>query len=198
MYGEIIDTIITGLRSTQVAKSKKIPVVMTSDDEEGTVNTTLPAIAVTVMNSDNAQVYIGGLIEDRIEIQLAVLMDLTNYSWSKDKSVQSNIITLGSEIRNAFEHLKNSDNFVKMRELYNFNPMYRGFKTYKRVAMRENFKKEVTVFELKYTTSVVDKGSKFNYFGEEPVSKVEIKDGSDARGKRVTTIPHQTKKRKRA
>ena len=192
MYGEIIDAIITGLRKSPVVKARNMAVVLTSDDEEGTVNTVLPAIAVTVMNSDNAQVYIGGVIEDRLQIQLSVIVALTNYAWSKDSSNQADMISLGREVRNAFEQLKNSDTFQQLRQVCNFNPQYRGFKTYKRIAMRKEFKTEVLIAELQYTTSIIDSGALYDNYGQEILNTVHIQDVTDDTADRETTLPHTT------
>lgn len=197
MYGEIIETVISGLRTTPIVKAKNIAVVLTSDDEEGTVNTTLPAIAVTIMNSDDAQVYIGGVIEDRIQIQLAVIVDLANYSWSKDGSFQADMISLGREVRNAFEQLKNSSAFRQLRDVCNFNPQYRGFKTYKRIALRKQLKSEVMVVELQYITSVIDGAAFYKNYGQRNVETVKIKDVSDCDTDRETIIPRQEKKSKK-
>lgn len=192
MYGEIIDAIITGLRKSPIVKARNMAVVLTSDDEEGTVNTVLPAIAVTVMNSDNAQVYIGGVIEDRLQIQLSVIVALTNYAWSKDSSNQADMISLGREVRNAFEQLKNSDTFQQLRQVCNFNPQYRGFKTYKRIAMRKEFKTEVLIAELQYVTSIIDNGALYDNYGQETLNTIHIQDVTDDTADRETTLPHTT------
>ena len=191
MYGEIINAIVTGLRSTPTAVKNKVAVLLTGDDEEQTVNTTLPAIAITVLNSDNAQVYIGGLIEDRVDIQLAVILDLTNQSWSRDNSTQANGLTIASSIRNDFERLKLTDEFKQLRDKYNFNPIYHGFQTFKRIAIREQEQKSVVVFELKYQSSVVDRGAYIgDACGSANVDAIDIIDATDKYKKRQTHLPY--------
>lgn len=191
MYGDIINAIVAGLRSTPTVVKNKVAVLLTGDDEEQTVNTTLPAIAITVMNSDHAQVYIGGLIEDRVDIQLAVIVDLTNQSWSRDNSTQASVLTIASEVRNAFEHLKLTDAFKELRDKYNFNPLYHGFRTFKRIAIREKEQKSVVVFELKYQSSVVDKGAYIGRpYGTADVEQIDIHDITDGYENRVTHLPY--------
>lgn len=189
MYGEIINAIVTGLRSTPTAVKNKVAVLLTGDDEEQTVNTTLPAIAITVLNSDNAQVYIGGLIEDRVDIQLAVILDLTNQSWSRDNSTQANGLTIASSIRNDFERLKLTDEFKQLRDKYNFNPIYHGFQTFKRIAIREQEQKSVVVFELKYQSSVVDRGAYIgDACGSANVDAIDIIDATDKYKKKADPL----------
>lgn len=191
MYGEIINAIVAGLRSTPTVVKNKVAVVLTGDDEEQTVNTALPAIAITVLNSDNAQVYIGGLIEDRVDVQLAVILDLTNQSWSRDNSTQANGLTIASSIRNDFERLKLTTEFKKLRDKYNFNPLYHGFQTFKRIAIREQEQKSVVVFELKYQSSVVDRGAYLgDAYGSANVEAIDIIDATDNYEYRQTHLPY--------
>lgn len=191
MYGEIINAIVAGLRSTPTVVKNKVAVVLTGDDEEQTVNTALPAIAITVLNSDNAQVYIGGLIEDRVDVQLAVILDLTNQSWSRDNYTQANGLTIASSIRNDFERLKLTTEFKKLRDKYNFNPLYHGFQTFKRIAIREQEQKSVVVFELKYQSSVVDRGAYLgDAYGSANVEAIDIIDATDNYEYRQTHLPY--------
>lgn len=111
MFGDIIDRIIQVLRNSQVVIANKMSVCVISSDETQTVNTPLPAIAVGVEDSNNADVFIGGAIKDRLRIKLCVLVDLTNYSWSADKQFQASLISLGHGVRNAVEKAKTAGDF---------------------------------------------------------------------------------------
>lgn len=175
MFGDIIDRIIQVLRNSQVVIANKMSVCVISSDETQTVNTPLPAIAVGVEDSNNADVFIGGAIKDRLRIKLCVLVDLTNYSWSADKQFQASLISLGHGVRNAVEKAKTAGDFLELQQKYNLWPIYQGFKTYQRISTKDTFNTEVMVCEVMYESTVFDLDLARESRPTEDVEKVKIK-----------------------
>lgn len=152
-----MDILIKTLRGDKALKSAKVSVLAVSVDETQTVNTPLPAVAIAFDESMDAEVFIGGMIKDKLSIRLCVMVDLTNFSWSQDGSEQSRMMSLAHSVRNAVEKAKGTKVFDELYKKYDFFPIYQGFKTYQRIGMRKEFQKEISVVEIVYQTTMLDK-----------------------------------------
>lgn len=190
MYGDIIDAFVQSLRRSAVVTQNKIAVCVVASDEMGTVNTTLPAIAIWVEDSDDADIFIGGAIKDKINLKLAVMTNLNNYSWTTDNNMQMNLMSLSKKVRDAIEIAKSNGEFACLADKYDFMPLYRGFKTYQRIGMRKEFKEEVSIAELRYSSTVFNKELMDCVSQTEEVEKVIIADIDDETNKMTTTIPN--------
>lgn len=152
-----MDILIKTLRGDKTLKSAKVSVLAVSVDETQTVNTPLPAVAIAFDESMDAEVFIGGMVKDKLSIRLCVMVDLTNFSWSQDGSEQSRMMSLAHSVRNAVEKAKGTKVFDELYKKYDFFPIYQGFKTYQRIGMRNEFQKEISVVEIVYQTTMLDK-----------------------------------------
>lgn len=189
MFGDIVDTLVAVLRESDIVASEKMAVCVISKDETQTVNTTLPAIAIGFEDSMGADVFIGGAVKDRLRIKICVMTNLTNYSWSGDKGLQAKILSYGHRVRNAIETAKGAGKFEELQKKYNLWPLYKGFKSYQRIAMAKDFQMEVSVAEVVYETTVLDLGL---YTGEHPTAQVEkgvIQGYSGTEQDQTTKIP---------
>ena len=52
MSGEICKAIVTALRASELVDENNVSIVLANDNGEGTVNTDLPAIAVSVKGTE--------------------------------------------------------------------------------------------------------------------------------------------------
>lgn len=190
MYGDVIDTFVDVLRSSQVAIKNKMAVCVVASDESETVNTTLPAIAVGIEDSENANVFIGGAIADKMNIKLSVMVNLNNSSWTADNKIQSYTITLASKVRNAIELARNDNKFAILQQKYDFCPLYKGFKTFTRVAMRDDFQEEVLVIQLLYVSTVFDKELHTKVNPSAVAKEVDLTGFSGTNQDNVTIIPN--------
>lgn len=170
MFGDIVDTLVAVLRESDIVASEKMAVCVISKDETQTVNTTLPAIAIGFEDSMGADVFIGGAVKDRLRIKICVMTNLTNYSWSGDKGLQAKILSYGHRVRNVIETAKGDGKFDELQKKYNLWPLYKGFKSYQRIAMAKDFQMEVSVAEVVYETTVFDIGL---YADQHPTAQVE-------------------------
>lgn len=193
MYGEVIDAVIGELRKSRRLASAKLSMVAISTDETQTVNTPLPAVAVGFEESMGADVFIGGAIRDRLNLRLCVMVDLTNFSWSPDSNEQARLLSLGHLVRREFEQAKTSRSFDDLYRRYDFFPLYRGFKTYQRIAMRNDFRKEVSIFELVYQTTMIDKQAAADCRRMQTVENVDITGFTGGEDDLTTHLPHPPK-----
>lgn len=189
MFGDIIDTFIQVLRKAEVVVAKKMSVCVISSDETQTVNTPLPAVSVGVEDSNNADVFIGGAIKDRLRIKLCVLVNLSNYSWTKDNQFQADLISLGHGVRNAIEKAKTAGEFLALQQKYNLWPLYQGFRTYQRISTKDTFNTEVMVCEVQYESTVFDLELARESRPTEAVEKVEITGASGTDQDLTTELP---------
>lgn len=189
MFGDIIDTLVAVLRESDVVVSEKMAVCTISTDETQTVNTTLPAIAVGIEDSMGADVFIGGAVKDRLRIKLCVMTNLTNYSWSADGGLQAKIISYGHRVRNVIERAKCAGKFDELQRKYNLWPLYKGFKTYQRIAMKNEFQAEVSIAEVVYETTVLDSGLHAEQHPTAQVEKGIIRGYSGTEQDQQTEIP---------
>lgn len=170
MFGDIVDTLVAVLRESDIVTSEKMAVCVIAKDETQTVNTTLPAIAIGFEDSMGADVFIGGAVKDRLRIKICVMTNLTNYSWSGDKGLQAKILSYGHRVRNAVEMAKGAGKFDELKAKYNLWPLYKGFKSYQRIAITKDFQTEVSVAEIVYETTVFDLGL---YAEQHPTAQVD-------------------------
>lgn len=189
MFGDIIDTFIQVLRNSEVVTTEKMSVCVISSDEAQTVNTPPPAIAIGIEDSLNADVFIGGAVKDRLRIKLCVMVNISNYSWTKDRDFQANLISLGRRTRNAIERAKSKGEFVELQRKYNLWPIYKGFKTYQRISTREALNADVMVNEIIYESTVLDMDLLRENNPTEEIKKLKIKGFSGTKQDQTTELP---------
>lgn len=187
MYGDIVDTLISVLRASTIAKAENMSVCVCPDeDDEGVVNMPVPSISVNIDDSPNATVYIGGAIQDKLNITISVMVDLSNYSWSKDGGLQAKILSFARGIRNAIETAKADGSFQTLKQKYCFWPLYQGFKTYRRLALKNLQKRYVLDVQLKYQSVVLDKELSDSLHSKVDITSVEL----TCQAGLTTILPH--------
>lgn len=191
MFGDIINTLILVLRKSQVVTENKMSVCVEGSDEESTVNTPLPAIAIGVEDSQDADVFIGGAVKDKLKLKLSVIVNLSNYSWTNDNFRQAKLISLAQGVRNAIELARKKGEFAELETKYDFFALYKGFETGVRSATRNEIKVEVSITILKYDITVLDKGLLSAMNPTQTVSEVDLT-GFSGTAQDKTTIINDT------
>ena len=156
MFGSIVKGFADCLRAAESTRKYNVSIVADANSaSDGIVNTTLPAVAVHIANSETANVYIGGMIEDRCSVVLSVMIDFDNPTLSKDNNFQVNMMNLAYELRNHIELSKRGAYFQDLNLGYSFFPLYKGFRTYITQAETKEAAKSITVYELRYECRLV-------------------------------------------
>lgn len=155
MIGALTKCIAEFLRNTEVVKENNIP-VYTANTVEGrfTVNTSLPAILVTVAPSENPTVFISGNILDSIIIHIRYMDDLLNYTMSEDDGIYEERRNWAYLLRDELWNGKQSSYFKQFMNVNGLNIMYKGMSTYTQVGVLENLSKDIDVFSFIFSCNL--------------------------------------------
>lgn len=155
MIGSLTKTIAEFLRNTEIVKENSIP-VYTANTVEGrfTVNTSLPAILVTVAPSEDPIVFISGKILDRINIHIRYMDDLLNYTMSEDDGIYEQRRDYPYRLRDELWNNKQGSYFKQFMNVNGLNIMYKGMTTYTQVGVLENLSKDIDVFSFIFSCNL--------------------------------------------
>lgn len=163
MIGSLTKTIAEFIRNTEIVKENSIP-VYTANTVEGrfTVNTSLPAILVTIAPSEDPTVFISGKILDRINIHIRYMDDLLNYTMSEDDGMYEQRRDWPYRLRDELWNNKQGSYFKQFMNVNGLNIMYKGMTTYTQVGVLENLSKDIDVFSFIFSCNLFsDNASEF-------------------------------------
>ena len=157
MIGLLTKKIIYFFRQTDIVIENNIP-VLTSNVSDGrtVVNTTLPAIVVTVDSAPNNMVYIGGLIRDNINIDIVVMDRLVNYTLSGETDIYEWRRNLAYKLRTELFTERASEFFKDILQGNNFLPMYRGMNNFIKQGYKEDTEEDIECWRMKFECVMVD------------------------------------------
>lgn len=157
MIGLLTKKIIDFFRQTDIVIENHIP-VLTSNVSDGrtVVNTTLPAIVVTVDSAPNNMVYIGGLIRDNINIDVVVMDRLVNYTLSGETDIYEWRRNLAYKLRTELFTDRASEFFKDILQGNNFLPMYRGMNNFIKQGYKEDTEEDIECWRMKFECVMVD------------------------------------------
>lgn len=157
MIGLLTKKLIDFFRQTDIVIENHIP-VLTSNVSDGrtVVNTTLPAIVVTVDSAPNNMVYIGGLIRDNINIDIVVMDRLVNYTLSGETDIYQWRRNLAYKLRTELFTERASQFFKDILQGNNFLPMYRGMNNFIKIGYKEDTEEDIECWRMKFECVMVD------------------------------------------
>lgn len=157
MIGLLTKKLIYFFRQTDIVIENHIP-VLTSNVSDGrtVVNTTLPAIVVTVDSAPNNMVYIGGLIRDNINIDIVVMDRLVNYTLSGETDIYQWRRNLAYKLRTELFTERASEFFKDILQGNNFLPMYRGMNNFIKQGYKEDTEEDIECWRMKFECVMVD------------------------------------------
>ena len=188
MWGDILNAFVETIRSAPFIKEYDLNVCIVRNDGRDVVNTTLPCVAVSMQDNPSPRVFIGGLIEDIIDVQLSIIVEYNNMSLSADNGFQVKMLNMPHKIRNFIEENKQSKYFQNLVDKHEFFPLYDGFRTYQTTASMKNMEKAVFVCEIRYKCRVADKHLNEITNPTQNLQEITITDSTDRRTDRTTTI----------
>ena len=104
MVGYVTDAIVKALRGWDKLNAANVMTVRAVDGSSVVVNTTLPAIVIHINGTDGrGNTYFGGGIRQFFDLELWMIMDVPNYTFSPDKGMQSAQLDLSDEIIRCME-----------------------------------------------------------------------------------------------
>lgn len=157
MIGLLTKKLIDFFRQTDIVIEHHIP-VLTSNVSDGrtVVNTTLPAIVVTVDSAPNNMVYIGGLIRDNINIDIVVMDRLVNYTLSGETDIYQWRRDLAYKLRTELFTERASEFFKDILQGNNFLPMYRGMNNFIKQGYKEDTEEDIECWRMEFECVMVD------------------------------------------
>lgn len=176
MVGSIAKAIIEALRASKLIDDNNISVVLANDNGEGTINTALPAIAISMKDTEGySGSYIGGMIQNTYVVQVIVITNFDNQSASPDKDFQYDLMDLPykvmrylaacnkGQIRNESNEWVHVPYFDELKKKYDFNLNYKGTLTEQTRGMARDMEIDVFVSRLVYYCSFTSKESSGDY-----------------------------------
>lgn len=157
MIGLLTKKLIDFFRQTDIVIENHIP-VLTSNVSDGrtVVNTTLPAIVVTVDSAPNNMAYIGGLIRDNINIDIVVMDRLVNYTLSGETDIYQWRRNLAYKLRTELFTERASEFFKDILKGNNFLLMYRGMNNFIKQGYKEDTEEDIECWRMKFECVMVD------------------------------------------
>lgn len=157
MIGLLTKKLIDFFRQTDIVTENHIP-VLTSNVSDGrtVVNTTLPAIVITVDSAPNNMVYIGGLIRDNINIDVVVMDRLVNYTLSGETDIYKWRRNLAYKLRTELFTERASQFFKDILQGNNFLPMYRGMNNFIKIGYKEDTEEDIECWRMKFECVMAD------------------------------------------
>ena len=186
MFGDILSAFVNAIRKAPFTKEYDLNVCLVRNDGRDIVNTTLPCVAVSMQDNPNPRIFIGGLIEDIVDIQLSVIANYDNMGLSPDNNHQIKMLNLPHKVRNYIEEIKQSKYFKSLIHDFEFFPLYDGFRTYQSVASMNAMEKIVFVCEIKYKCRIVDKRLHDKLNPSYTLNSVRVIDSTDNRDDRTS------------
>lgn len=159
MIGSITKALIESLRASELVSNENISVVIEDDNGEGIVNTALPAIAISVKNSETGSgQFIGGMLQNQYRIQLAVITALDNIAGSPDEDHQYEQLDLAYKVMLYLYKVQHSEFFKKLMEGFDFALAYRGTETEQTRGMANELEDiRVNIQRLQYEGTIISK-----------------------------------------
>lgn len=158
MIGSISKAFVEAIRASQLVADENISVVLANDNGEGTVNTALPAIAVTVKGTerDNGQ-YIGGLIDNEFIVQLITIVSFDNQAASEDSDFQYDQMDLHYKLMRYIDKIQTGPFFRDLMSAHDFSLSYKGTETEQSRGFHRDVEVEVQVARLVYCCKFLSK-----------------------------------------
>lgn len=160
MIGTVTQAFVEALRASEFLENGNVSVVIANDNGEGTVNTALPAVGVSVKGVDREiGEYIGGMIEQQYIVQLIVMTLLDNPSASEDEGYQYEQMDLHYKVMLYVNQVRHAEFFRTLMQNHDFNINFRGVETEQTRGMGRDFETKVNVHRLVYVCEFLSKES---------------------------------------
>lgn len=105
MVGYIQEAVAKAIQNWDALKDANVMPVRANEGNSVVVNTTLPAVVIHVVGTDgDGNTFIGGGIRQFFDLELWVLLDVPNYTFSKDKGLQAAKLDISDDVIRCVEH----------------------------------------------------------------------------------------------
>jgi hypothetical protein len=161
MVGYIQEAVAKALRDWPTLKAANVVPVRAAESNQIVINTTLPAVIVHIRGTEGeGGTFIGGAIRQYFDLELWVLLDVPNFSFSHDKGMQAAKLDLSDDVIRCVEH---EDFLSALKTQRDLNMQFDRMETETTYGSKESLSITVDVHKVIYNCSVA----------------FDLKDGSD-------------------
>lgn len=152
MVGYVSEAVAQALRTWKPLKKLNIIPVRATDGMSVVVNTPIPAIAVHVSGEDGSgNTYFGGGIRFYFELQLHVIIPLTNYTFTPDGGKQTELLDSSEDVVRCVEQ---SELLLDVKRRHDLNLQFDRLETYSTYATQNAMSVAVEVHKVVYKGDV--------------------------------------------
>ena len=152
MVGYIQDAVAKALREWDALKAANVMPVRANESNSVVVNTSLPAIIIHVVGTDGeGGTFIGGEIRQYFDLELWVLLDVPNFTFSKDNGLQAAKLDLSDDVIRCVEH---PDFLYDLKNVHDLNMQFDRMDTETTYGSRESLSVTVDIHKVVYNCSV--------------------------------------------
>jgi len=152
MVGYIQEAVALAIRDWLPLKNANVMPVRANEGDSVVVNTPLPAVVLHVVGTEgDGGIFIGGQIRQSFDLELWVLLDVPNYTFSKDKGLQAAKLDISDEVIRCVEH----PNFLlDVKQEHDLNMQFNRMETDTTYGSRESLNVTVDIHKIIYSCSV--------------------------------------------
>jgi len=153
MVGYIQEAVAKALSNWTALKNANVMPIRATDGSSVVVNTPLPAVVVHVVGTDgDGNTFIGGGIRQYFDLELWVLIDVPNYTFSKDNGLQSAKLDVSDDVIRCVEH----PDFIKTeKQLHDLNMQFDRMETETTYGTKGSLNVTVDIHKIIYNCSVL-------------------------------------------
>lgn len=153
MVGYIQDAVAKALSDWTTLKTANVVPVRANEGGSVVINTPLPAVIVHVVGTDGeGNTFIGGGIRQYFDLELWVLIDIPNYSFSPDKGLQAAKLDLSDDVIRCVEH---PDFLSNEKQVHDLNMQFDRMETETTYGTKGSLNITVDVHKVIYNCSVI-------------------------------------------
>ena len=152
MVGYIQDAVADAIRNWTALKNANVMPVRANEGGSVVVNTALPAVIIHVVGTDgDGNTFIGGGIRQFFDLELWVLIDIPNYTFSKDNGLQAAKLDISDDVIRCVEH---PDFLSDIKSTHDLNMQFDRMETETTYGTKQSLTVTIDVHKVIYNCSV--------------------------------------------
>ena len=172
MVGYIQEAIAQAIRDWPELRAVNAVPVRATDGSSIVVNTPLPAIIINVVGNDGeGNTFIGGVIRQYFDLELWVLLDVPNYTFSKDAGLQAKNLDISDDVIRCVEH---PDFLADVKAAHDLNMQFDRMETETTYGTKNALSVTIDIHKVIYNCSVAfnKKDEAYNRYAD--LERIEV------------------------
>ena len=153
MVGYIQEAVAKAIQDWPALKTANVMPVRANEGNSVVINTPLPAVIVHVLGTDgDGNTFIGGGIRQFFDLELWTLIDVPNYTFSKDKGMQAAKLDVSDDVIRCVEH---PDFLAAEKVTHDLNMLFDRMETETTYGTKGALNVTIDIHKVIYNCSVV-------------------------------------------